>query len=179
MDASVRMRHTAGARAADAHVRSDRFECARTICVARWRCPKGRADPNGQTWSEHVRMDKKWVKVLPTGRPKWNAEAGLTLSWTICGHEMGSGGQRPWWLAVRASPNLARTSVNQKIWATVALNKKLPATIFLLATPTLCYSYSQSPRRHPCSAAAYSRLSPQPGSKVFEPSSSAWRARMA
>jgi hypothetical protein len=39
---SVRMHRTAGARAADARVRSDRFGCVRTICVGPRRSPNMR-----------------------------------------------------------------------------------------------------------------------------------------
>jgi hypothetical protein len=129
------------------------------------RCPK---------WSARI---NKWVKVLPTGQPKRTAEVGPTHSRPICGREMRSGGQRPRWLAVRACPCLVRKSVNQKILATAALHKKLPAIISLQATATLPYPYTSSPRRRPRPAVAYSRSSPQPRSTVLEPSSPAWRAR--
>jgi hypothetical protein len=72
--------------------------------VARWTCWPGCAPAR----------TNKWVKMLPTGRRKRTAEAGPTHSQPICGREMRSGGQRPWWLAVRACPRLARKSVNQK-----------------------------------------------------------------
>jgi hypothetical protein len=111
----------------------------------------------------------KWVKVLPTSRPKWTAEARPTYFRPICGREMRLGGHRPWWLAIRAYPCLARKSVNQKILATAALHKKLPVTIFLQTTATLLYPYTSSPRRRPRPAVAYKRLSPQPRSTVLEP----------
>jgi uncharacterized protein (DUF2235 family) len=118
----------------------------------------------------------KWIKVVPTGRRKWTTEAGSMHSQPICGREMRSGGQRPRWLAVRACLSLARKSVNQKR-VTVALHKKLPATISLQATATLSYPYSPPLHRRPHPSVAYIRSSPQPRSTVLEPSPPAWLAR--
>jgi hypothetical protein len=73
---------------------------------------------------------------------------------------MQSGEQRLRWLAVRACLRLARTIVNQKIRVTATLHKKLPATIFLLVTPTLRYPYSSLSRRRPPPIVAYNRSSP-------------------
>jgi hypothetical protein len=129
------------------------------------RCPK---------WSAWT---NKWVKVLPTGRPKRTAEARPTHSRPICGREMRSDGHRPRWLAVRACPCLARKSVNQKNPTTAVLHKKLPATISLQTTVTLPYPYTSPPRPRPCPVVAYSRSLPQPRSTVLEPSSPPWRAR--
>jgi hypothetical protein len=133
-----------------------------------------RADPNDHSVFEHVRGDRK---VLPTGRPKQTAGAGPTHSRPICGREMRSGGQRPWWLGVRACPCLARMSVNPKKGHGGATQKIVSDHLPTQATTTLPYPYS--PCRRPRLAVAYSRSSPQPGSTVFEPSSSSWWARRA
>jgi hypothetical protein len=118
-----------------------------------------RADPNDHPLPKRSAWMNKWVKVLPTGQHKQTAEAGPTHSRPICGREMRLGGQRPWWLDVRACPSLARKSVNQKR-ATAALQKKLLTTISLQATATLPYPYSSPPHRRPRATIAYSRSSP-------------------
>jgi hypothetical protein len=88
--------------------------------------------------------------MFSTSQPKQTVNGGPMHSRPICGREMRTDGQRPRWLVVRACPSLARTSINQKIQTRTVLYKKLLATIFLLATPTLRYPYSSSSRSSSC-----------------------------
>jgi hypothetical protein len=51
-----------------------------------------RADLNKQTWSKHVRMDRKIGKNVSNGPAQTDCEGGPTHSRRICGREIRSGG---------------------------------------------------------------------------------------